>query len=57
MTDPRVGKTYQLSWEEWVEYCAKHSIDPRKHCEDGKDLGGGHSYTVVCYDEPPKEDE
>ena len=56
MADPRAGKTYRLSWEQWEEYCAEHGIDPREHCEDGEDLGGGHSFTIACYDKPPKED-
>lgn len=55
MADPRAGKTYSLTWEEWVEYCAERGIDPRKHCEDGEDLGGGDIFTVVCYEQPPKE--
>ena len=46
------GKTIQLNWEEWQEYCAEHGLDPRKTCEDGVDLGGGDSYEVVCIDEP-----
>jgi len=56
MTDPRAGKTYQLTWEQWEEYCAEHGIDPREQCEDGEDLGGGDSFTVACYDKPPKEE-
>ena len=55
MADPRAGKIYRLTWEQWVEYCAEHGIDPREHCEDGEDLGCGYSFTVACYDEPPKE--
>ena len=47
---------YRLNWEEWVEYCAEHGIDPRKHREDGRDLGGGNSITIMCSDEPPEKD-
>jgi len=56
MADPRTGKTYQLTWEQWVAYCAEHGIDPYEQEEDGYDLGGGNSFTIACYDEPPKED-
>ena len=57
MTDPRAGKTYSLTWEQWVEYCAEHNINPHQQCEDGYDLGGGDSFTVACHDKPPKEYE
>ena len=57
MTDPRAGKTYYISWEQWERHCARHGIDPRKQCEDGEDLGGGDSYTVVCRDDPPEKEE
>ena len=50
------GKTIKLNWEEWKEYCAEHDIDPYENYEDGHDLGGGDSYEVVCYDEPPREE-
>jgi len=49
-------KKVRLNWEEWQEYCAEHNIDPRKHCEDGIDLGGGNSIEIVCVDEPPEEE-
>ena len=49
-------ETYRLSREDWVDYCAEHGIEPREQCEDGEDLGGGHSFTVACYEAPPKED-
>lgn len=50
------GKTVRLNWEEWQEYCLEHELNPRKTCEDSRDLGGGDSYEVVCIDEPPKEE-
>ncbi len=49
--------TYHLTWEEWVEYCAEHDIDPREQCEDGHDLGGGNSIDFVCDEDPPEEEE
>lgn len=49
--------THHLTWEEWVEYCAEHDIDPREFCEDGHDLGGGNSIDFVCYEDPPEEEE
>lgn len=52
MTDPRAGKTYHLSWSEWVRFCTEQSIDPIENCEHGFDLGGGDSCTMVCYDQP-----
>lgn len=48
-------KTIWLTWEEWVEYCAEHGIDPREYCEDGYDLGGGNGLTIECRDDPPEE--
>ena len=57
MTDPRAGKTYYVSWEQWVKYCIEHGLNPYEQCEDGQDLGGGDSYTVVCNDDPPEEEE
>lgn len=56
MPDPRAGKAYRLTWEEWEAYCAEREIDPREQCEDGEDLGDGDSYTVACYEDPPEED-
>lgn len=56
MTDPRAGKTYHVSWEQWERHCAERGIDPREQREDGQDLGGGDSYTVVCRDDPPEEE-
>jgi len=56
MTDPRVGKTYHVTWEQCERYCDERDINPREQCEDGEDLGGGDSYTVVCNDEPPEEE-
>jgi len=50
MTDLRAGKTYSLNWKEWVEFCAEQDIDPSENCEQSFDLGGGHSFTVACYD-------
>lgn len=50
-------KTHRLSWPGWVEYCAEHDIDPREHCEDGYDLGGGNSITIMCADDPPEEEK
>jgi len=47
-------KTYYLTWKEWVEYCTEHGIDPHEHREDGYDLGGGHSFTVMCREDPPE---
>ncbi len=49
--------TIYLNWEEWQKYCAEHNIDPREHCEDGQDLGGGNSLEIICVDDPPKEDD
>ena len=54
MTDPRAGKTFEIPWPEWVQFCAEQGIDPIEECECGFDLGGGDSYTVACYD-PPEE--
>ena len=53
---PRAGKTFQLSWPEWLEFCAEQDIDPIENCEHGFDLGLGDSFTVACYD-PPDEIE
>jgi len=50
-------ETYRLNWEEWVEYCAEHGIDPREQSSDGYDLGGGNSITIMCTDDPPEEYE
>lgn len=50
------GKTFKLSWVEWEEHCAANNIDPRENREDGVDLGGGDSYSIVCDEEPPKEE-
>ncbi|MCK4759333.1 MAG: hypothetical protein KAT69_04760 [Candidatus Aminicenantes bacterium] len=55
MADPRAGKTYQISFPEWIEFCAEQGIDPVENCECGFDLGGGDSYTVACYEIPEKE--
>lgn len=52
MRDLRVGKTYRLSWKEWVIFCAEQKIDPVENCEFGFNLGGGDSYTVACYEKP-----
>jgi len=57
MTDPRAGKTYHVSWEQWERHCARRGIDPRGQCEDGEDLGGGDSCTVMCRDDPPEEED
>jgi len=56
MTELRAGKTYSLNWKEWEEFCVEHDIDPRENCEYSFDLGGGDSYEIVCYEEPPKEE-
>jgi len=50
-------ETHRLNWPEWVEYCVEHGIDPREHCEDGHDLGGGNSITIECLEDPPEEDD
>lgn len=50
-------KTIRMNWEEWIEYCAEHDIDPRKQSEDGYDLGGGYSISIICVDVPPEEKE
>jgi len=50
MTDLRAGKTYSLNWKKWVEFCAEQDIDANENCEHSFDLGGGHSFTVTCYD-------
>ena len=57
MPELKVSKTVRLSWPEWQEYCAEHGIDPREQCEDGHDLGGGNSITIMCCDDPPEEEE
>lgn len=57
MTDPRSGKIYQISFPEWIEFCAEQGIDPIGNCELGFDLGGGQSYLVACYDRPIDEKE
>ena len=54
--DLRAGKTYRLNWEEWKEFCAEQDIDPHENCEHGFDLGGGDSFEIVCYEDPPKEE-
>lgn len=55
MRDKRAGKTFQLPWPEWVEFCTEHGIDPIEDCECGFDLGGGDSFTVACYYPPDEE--
>ncbi len=50
-------QTIYLNWEEWKEYCAEHGIDPREYCDDGHDLGGGNSIEIVCFDDPPPEED
>lgn len=55
MMDPRSGKTFQISFPEWIEFCAEQGIDPIENCEHGFDLGLGDSYTVACYEIPGKE--
>jgi len=55
MPDPRAGKTYSLTWQQWVAYCAEHGLDPYEQEEDGYDLGGGDSFTIACYERPPKK--
>ena len=57
MTDPRAGKTYQISFPEWIQFCAEQDIDPVENCECGFDLGGGDSYTVACYEIPDQAKE
>jgi len=52
MRDPRAGKTYRLSWPEWIQFCAEQGMDPIENCELSFDLGGGDSYTVACHEEP-----
>ena len=54
MMDKRAGKTFELSWPEWVKFCAEHDTDSIENAEYGFDLDGGDSYTVACYD-PPDE--
>jgi len=54
MSDPRSGKTFQLPWWQWVEFCDAQGVDPYGESEIGFDLGGGNSYTVACY-YPPEE--
>lgn len=53
MPERKGTKTIQLSWAEWLEYCAEHNLDPREQSEDGYDLGGGNSITFECHDDPP----
>lgn len=55
MTDPRSGKTFQLPWWQWVEFCAVQDVDPHEESEVGFDLGGGNSFTVACYYPPDEE--
>lgn len=55
--DCRAGKTYHLRWPEWIIFCNEQGIDPIENCELGFDLGGGHSYTVACYEIPFKAKE
>lgn len=55
--DPRAGKTYHVTWEQWETHCAERGIDPREQSEDGQDLGGGDSFSVICHEEPPEEYE
>ena len=50
-------ETYRVGWGEWVEYCAEHGINPREQSEDGYDLGGGNSATVICIEDPPEEED
>jgi len=50
--DCRAGKTFQISWPEWIIFCNEQGIDPIENCELGFDLGGGDSYEIVCYDQP-----
>jgi hypothetical protein len=47
-------KTIKMNWPEWQDYCFEHGINPRKQCEDGQDLGGGHSLTIECVEDPPE---
>ena len=54
MRDKRAGKTFQLPWWQWVEFCAEQSVDPYEESEIGFDLGLGSSFTVACY-YPPDE--
>ena len=47
-------KNYYIPWDEWVELCNKHGIDPRENCDlSFEHPGGGDGYTVVCNDDPP----
>jgi len=57
LKEQRAGKTFQVSWEEWERHCAERGIDPYENCEDGVDLGGGDSYSIVCHEDPPKKED
>ena len=52
-----MAKTIRLNWLQWKEYCAEHDLDPRECCEDGIDLGGGHSLNIICSVDPPEEED
>ena len=59
-TDPRVGKTFWVGWDEWREVCAKHGLNPHENCEVDLDAGGGGNvYTVAIHesDIPEVRDE
>ena len=44
-------KTYMVrNWEEWVEYCREHKLNPEEVFEHGWDLGGGNSLTVYVHE-------
>jgi len=50
--DPRAGKTFELPWWQWVQFCAEQDMDPYEESEIGFDLGLGSSFTVACYYPP-----
>ena len=51
MTDLRAGKTFYISWAEWVDFCDEYKIDPHKESECSIGLGGGDCYSVAIHEE------
>ena len=50
-------KTYSVSWDEWVRFCAEHGEDPYEIADLSFETNGGDGYTVVYQDDPPEREE
>jgi len=57
MIDSRAGKMFDLSWDEWRDFCGEQGIDPEGCWELNFDLGGGNWYSVTCYGQLHEEYE